>query len=475
MKRILSLFIALAMLLSFTSAFAAEDDVAARFEQAMLTQYNSGAIKMNIGIDVDGSVFNQDEDLTMIKEVINGLDIVYDLNVLGNADNTKIEASGDISIISDMLIESLTGMPGDTSMDFDVWLDMDVSDIENPVYYMIMKDPFNNDYMIVDVAGDVFTESLMQAQNTGLFNSEQALEFNKKVYSGIDTNVKFADGKYTLTMTDAEFKTAIAKFITNLIDAMAELGIPQDEIGEIKSELTEAMLPFASLQLFDKDEAFILTCEVDENNLCTGISFKLNLDANIYDLGVIFTPEDFEGEFRDDWNIKCRLSMDMKYGKLPENFSVEYPVLTPDNGVNFIDFYNAGTFEYDVDWATPLTVNYNGSEIAFDEPPVLLRNRTMVPIRALANAIGISDENISYDEATERIVLKNETTEIVMYVNSKYAYLNGELKFFDVPAVENNGRTYIPARAISEFFGKNVDYTDLAYSGGFGLIVDITD
>lgn len=483
MKRIFAIIITVAMVFSFASVFAAETDAAAGFEQAMMTQYTSGAVKMNVGLSIGGSMLEQDEDFKQIKELLDDMSIAYDLKVKSNEEQTKVESSGSISIISDVLsryfvsategVEAVAKGDIPDSVNYDMWLDLDISDAENPKYYVIMTNPVVDKYMVMDM-GEMLSDSLIQIQEMGMLDTEKALEISKKIYTGIETNVKFADGRYTMSMTDAELKAAIGKFATNLFDVLTEFGLPQEELVEIKEGMAFVMAQIADIQLFNKDEAFVLTCDVDENNLCTGMSFALNFDMNIYDIMQRFAPGEIEGESRDNWGFEFGISADMKYEELPEDFVVEYPVLSPENCDNFISYYNVNAYE-EADYETPITVNFNGKQIEFDEQPMLFRNRTMVPIRALANAIGITDENISYDEATERIVLKGDGKEIVMHVGSQYAYLNGELKTFDVPAVENNGRAYIPARAISEFFGKTVDYADLAEKGGVGLIVDIND
>ncbi len=480
MKKFMALLMAMVMLLSFTPVMAAEDDVLAGFEQAMLTQYNNGNVKMNLSLTAGGAVFELDEDLMMIKEVIDNLGISYDLNIISNEEQTKLQSSGTMAITAELLSELLIAAEGveagenSDTLTYDVWLDMDISDMENPKYYVITKEPVDGQYLIVDMGGDLLGEALMQVQSMGLLDTEKAAELSEKLYSGIEMNVDFADGKYTLTMTDAEIKAAIGKVMTNLVDIMPEFGVPADELKMITDELAPILAEFAEIQLFDAERALVITCEVDENNLCTGMNLELNLDLNIYDIIEKFSPESIEGENRDDWGIKLGIAADMQFEELPEDYAVVYPILNPENCGNFISFYNENVYD-ETDYETPITVNCNGAEIVFDEPPVLFRNRTMVPIRALANAIGITDENILYEEETEKIVLKGEAKEIVMYVGSQYAYLNGDLKTFDVPAIENNGRAYIPARAISEFFGKTVDYTDLAENGGFGLIVEIND
>ena len=84
----------------------------------------------------------------------------------------------------------------------------------------------------------------------------------------------------------------------------------------------------------------------------------------------------------------------------------------------------------------------------------------MVPIRKFANAIGVSDENIFYDENTRQVSLTYNGSVINLAIGDVNASVNGEPVTLDVPAAEIDGRTLVPLRFISETFEYTVDYTE---------------
>ena len=43
---------------------------------------------------------------------------------------------------------------------------------------------------------------------------------------------------------------------------------------------------------------------------------------------------------------------------------------------------------------TPIKIEVNGNEVEFDTPPVVVNDRTMIPIRAVAEAMGLK---VSWD------------------------------------------------------------------------------
>lgn len=101
-------------------------------------------------------------------------------------------------------------------------------------------------------------------------------------------------------------------------------------------------------------------------------------------------------------------------------------------------------------------VRIHPAKINGEETGVQSRNqRTMVPVRFLAEALGAE---VDWDGAASRITLKRAGDTILMTLDSTDAYRNGEAIEMDVAPYAEAGRTYIPARYISEFFGQTVQW-----------------
>lgn len=106
-----------------------------------------------------------------------------------------------------------------------------------------------------------------------------------------------------------------------------------------------------------------------------------------------------------------------------------------------------------------IRVYLDRSEVAFDEvKPMIINDRTMVPVRFLGKALGIKDNNISYDEATETVTLSYNNKDITLVVGEKTAKVNIDPVELDVPVLEIDGRVLVPFRFICETFGYSVDY-----------------
>ena len=84
-----------------------------------------------------------------------------------------------------------------------------------------------------------------------------------------------------------------------------------------------------------------------------------------------------------------------------------------------------------------------------DTPPLNRNGHTMLPIRFLANAFGISNSNIVWVEETKTVRLYGDDATVVIAIGRPYLHVNGRKMELDSPAFIENGRTYLPVRAIA--------------------------
>lgn len=104
-------------------------------------------------------------------------------------------------------------------------------------------------------------------------------------------------------------------------------------------------------------------------------------------------------------------------------------------------------------YASP-NVILNGTSVFFDVPPTIEDGRTLVPLRAIFEAIGA---DVAWDNNTQTVTASKGGTEINLTIGGQ-AYKNGVLVTLDVPAKLIDGRTMVPLRFISEAFGGEVNW-----------------
>lgn len=102
-----------------------------------------------------------------------------------------------------------------------------------------------------------------------------------------------------------------------------------------------------------------------------------------------------------------------------------------------------------------INVYLNGSQLSFDQNPLIVNDRTYVPARSIFEAFGM---NVEWDNEAQSAYIYNNDTEISLSVNSNEMYINGEaVALGNTPFIEN-GRILVPLRAISEALDCKVNW-----------------
>ncbi|NHN28553.1 copper amine oxidase N-terminal domain-containing protein [Paenibacillus agricola] len=119
----------------------------------------------------------------------------------------------------------------------------------------------------------------------------------------------------------------------------------------------------------------------------------------------------------------------------------------------------------------PKFITYNGTQDIivtvdeqlqkFDQTPVNVDGRTMVPLRAIFEALGAK---VEWDGATQTITATKDDTKITLAINSNEAWVNGKMVMLDVPAKLINENTMVPIRFVSEALGANVEWDNNSHS-----------
>lgn len=104
-----------------------------------------------------------------------------------------------------------------------------------------------------------------------------------------------------------------------------------------------------------------------------------------------------------------------------------------------------------------ITVTLDGENMEFDVQPIIENGRTLVPMRAIFEALGCA---VTYtDQGGIPVVTAKRGDEYMMIiVGENKFYFDNEEKQLDVPAKIVEGRTLVPLRAVSESFGARVEW-----------------
>ncbi len=113
------------------------------------------------------------------------------------------------------------------------------------------------------------------------------------------------------------------------------------------------------------------------------------------------------------------------------------------------------------DLESPICVKVNGTYLYMDAEPFLLNQRTYVPIRAIAEALGAE---VSWDEETEVALIEQEDTTIQMQEGERYAFVNEEKQELENSIQKREDRLFVPVRFIAENFEAEVSWDEMSYT-----------
>jgi len=106
-------------------------------------------------------------------------------------------------------------------------------------------------------------------------------------------------------------------------------------------------------------------------------------------------------------------------------------------------------------------VKVDGQILEFDVVPIIMNDRTLVPIRTIFEELGL---NVQWDEKNRTVIGTKDNTRIELTINNKTAKKNGQLIYLNTPAIIIDGRTMVPLRFIAESLNCDVTWSSATNS-----------
>lgn len=438
LKKILAAMLAVIIGVSASALAAPKDEVKEIFEKDLL----NGTEKVEISFEFkDGT-----------SEAVLNSDFGQFLSQYSFVNENKFRNNEDSSVMKTYETTTVSIL-GETS-EYTSWLDKNLT-ANPPVYRLISRTTGDSKYTVYDYVKYGMAESIDGADSRFALDDAVVSDI-----ANADIQYMGMYGEYTLT-----YKEDTAKLLLPVLEALLQPYLDAYLLTDTEGLVSK----LATLSIFDATPltkhivcSFTGYLTLDE----TSLNFKFNVYDICQALGI--NPGSFTKEASD---VALTMKVVKRNYDLNSKEELPFPALRDDNTININPRYAMGNvlFKDEIN----VFVDYN--RVYFDVLPKIVEDRTLVPIRALANALGISNDNIIYDEKTENITIKNGKTTIKLTVGSNIAYINGEEKIIDVPANVYDDRTLLPLRFIAEAFECNVEWTEFSENGvQTGGIVDIT-
>lgn len=109
--------------------------------------------------------------------------------------------------------------------------------------------------------------------------------------------------------------------------------------------------------------------------------------------------------------------------------------------------------------ASTIRIELDGLEVATsaDAVPRIINGRTLVPLRALAQALG---GEVDYDDVSRTAIISYEGSTVLFPLDIQVMHINNQVIALDVAAQAVNGRAFLPARYLAQALGASVDWDE---------------
>ena len=106
----------------------------------------------------------------------------------------------------------------------------------------------------------------------------------------------------------------------------------------------------------------------------------------------------------------------------------------------------------------PIKVLLDGKEIYLDQPPVIVDDRALVPVRALTESLGATVSTDFSDHENRFVYINIPGYKVTLTIDSPSALINSNTVEMDVPTTIIGERTLVPLRFVAENFGAEVEW-----------------
>lgn len=116
-------------------------------------------------------------------------------------------------------------------------------------------------------------------------------------------------------------------------------------------------------------------------------------------------------------------------------------------------------------FAQDVSVVFNGSPLQSDVSAFIENDRTLVPMRAIFEAVGAS---VNWDDDTDTVIaaykVGGQDKFVILQIGNNAAFVNGTKVDLDVPAKIVSDRTFVPLRFVMESLGYDVTWNPDSYT-----------
>ncbi|MCM3701019.1 copper amine oxidase N-terminal domain-containing protein [Paenibacillus macerans] len=127
---------------------------------------------------------------------------------------------------------------------------------------------------------------------------------------------------------------------------------------------------------------------------------------------------------------------------------VSTPAPVEESKGNTVSIFKIGSTSYTV----------NGATYTADVAPYIENGRTFLPVRYVADALGVAPQNIKFDKKTSTVTLLKGDRIVQIKLKTNILTVNGAAINMDVKAITKNNRTVLPISWVGQALGADIKW-----------------
>lgn len=357
MKKIIAIICTVAMLLSFTvTAFADEWDFLA-------AQYKSYDATMEFSF-----VLNKPLDCLALFNEEAGFDVKYMVEELTKAKYTmKVQAElGEDNLKGKMAMAINADVPVNLSEDLkfgaDVtlyaWMDYDFTSEENAKYNVIVKNPLNGQFIVIDYFTVMTQTGIdMKSQLTEAFAAldleagvKEITELTKSLYKK-HAKLEVKDNEYTVTLTNDGMIDLVFDAVTGYMNTeyAKNSGLDASMLDMEGVDLPTIQAVARGLGIFGDNDALVIKAKVNDKGQMTAVEESVHFDFNLVELFEALGEDTLMlyPVTKETGNIDVTIRTKTVYDKIDEENVVTFPTLTEENSASLMELIGSTMPEED--------------------------------------------------------------------------------------------------------------------------------
>ena len=106
-----------------------------------------------------------------------------------------------------------------------------------------------------------------------------------------------------------------------------------------------------------------------------------------------------------------------------------------------------------------ISVSVDGTEVTFDQSPIVRGGVVYAPLRAIAEQLGAA---VSWDEAAQKVTVQMDGRTIDLTVDMQEMYVDGVMHWLPAPVILKGDRTLVPLQVLTGGFGLPAEWDSTA-------------